>query len=111
MNSYAEYITRDRALLEKYDLLTEAMILKGQKLPKKHGAWYRAKAYDNNWLVYDTWNGCVYLYPNGAEPTDTNNIYGVVYAFSNFNGGNNDYSAIRPHMADFWRAHISRVEA
>lgn len=107
MSHYTEYITKDNGLRNKYDLLTAAITRKGERLPKKHGEWYRIRAFDNNWLVYDTWNGCVYLYPNGAEPTGTDNMYGVVYAFSNINGGNNDYSAIRPHMADFWRGHIN----
>jgi hypothetical protein len=106
MNYYAEYKTKDSYLLDKYDLLTEAMITIGERLPKKHGAWYRVKTFDDNWLVYDTWNGCVYLYPNGAEPSDTDNMYHVVYVFYDKNGSVNNCTTIKPHMADFWRSHI-----
>lgn len=107
MSYYAESRTKDRRLLHKYNLLTDAIISRGERLPKKHGSWYRVRTFDNNWLVYDTWNGCVYLHRNGAVPTDTDNMYCVVYAFRTSDGGVDDGEAVRPHMADFWRGHIN----
>ena len=106
MSHYTEYIIKDKRLRNKYDLLTDAITRKGERLPKKHGAWYRIKTYDNNWLVYDTWNGQVYLYRNGAEPSDTDNMYRVVYVFRGADGSQN-CETIRPHLADFWRGHIN----
>ena len=107
MSNYAEYCTKDRALLDKYSLLTDAIVKKGERLPKKHGAWHRVRTFDNNWLVYDTWNGCVYLYRNGAEPSSTDNLYRVVYVFYDMDGKVENYYAVKPHMADFWRGHIN----
>ena len=97
---------KDGVLRDKYSLLQNAVREKGMFHPKKHGEWYRVKTFDNNWLVYDTWNGCVYLYRNGAEPSDTDNMYRVIYVFYDADGNVDNYSTIKPHMAYFWRAHI-----
>jgi hypothetical protein len=71
----------------------------GEKLPKKHGEWYRLEIWDNNFLVYDTWNGQIYHH-EGCIPSDTDNMYRVVYVFSGMIG------RVRDHMANFWSAHI-----
>ncbi len=104
--SYEVDRIKDAALRHKYELLQQAMRQYGTRYPKKHGEWYRARTFDNNWLVYDTWNGCVYLYRYGAEPTDTDNMYQVVYAFRNSDGSVAFEEVVKPNVADFWRAHI-----
>ncbi len=71
----------------------------GEKLPKKHGSWYRLKIYDDNYLVLDTWNGHVNHY-KGCIPGGTDNMYRVVYTFSGFIG------TVTKSMANFWNAHI-----
>jgi len=71
----------------------------GEKLPKKHGEWYRLNIWDDNYLVYDTWNRKVYHY-KGCVPSDTNNMYRVVYVFSGMVG------SVKKQMANFWNAHI-----
>ena len=71
----------------------------GEKLPKKHGDWYRLNIYDDNYLVLDTWNGQISHY-KGCVPSDTNNMYNVVYVFTGF------VKRIEPNMANFWNAHI-----
>ena len=63
--SYIEYSKVSDDLKYKYRLLIDTIKEYGEKLPKKHGSWYRVKAFDDNWLVYDSWNGQVYLYRNG----------------------------------------------
>ena len=80
--------------------LAEIIRSVGERFPKKHGEWYRLKVYDNNYLLLDTWNGCVYHHLD-CEPSDTNNMYGVVYVFSGFQ------SAVNGHMNNFWYAHIN----
>lgn len=75
----------------------------GDKLPKKHGEWYRLHIWDDNYLVYDTWNGQVYHY-KGCIPSDTNNMYRVVYVFSGFIGG------VSKSMTNFWNAHIQMCD-
>ena len=75
----------------------------GRKLPKKHGDWVRIHIYDDNFLVLDTWNNQVYHY-KGCEPSDTNNMYGVVYVFTGF------VSSVNNNMANFWNAHIKSVK-
>jgi hypothetical protein len=108
--SYMTDYFKDKSLKEKYYLLQDAMREKGERLPKKHGDWYRAVTFDNNVLVYDTWNGSVYLYRNGATPSDTNNMYRVVYVFYDTDGRVENYSLVKPHMADFWRSHINNAQ-
>lgn len=71
----------------------------GEKLPKKHGDWYRLNIWDDNYLVYDTWNKQVYHY-RGCVPSDTNNMYRVVYTFTGLVG------VVKDNMANFWKAHI-----
>lgn len=85
-----------------YDILLRA----GEHLPKKHGDWYRIHVYDNHWLVLDTWNKQIYHYSNGCEPTDTDNMYRVVYTFLNVDGHPNDCITVKPHMMDFWYGHL-----
>ncbi len=79
--------------------LRQSIIRLGEKLPKKHGEWYRLKIYDDNYLVLDTWNGHVYHHKD-CEPSDTNNMYRVVYVFSGF------IRSVTGIMADFWNMHI-----
>ena len=71
----------------------------GERLPKKHGEWYRLHIYDDNYLVYDTWNGHVYHHKE-CTPSDNDNMYRVVYVFSGMIG------SVKEHMANFWNAHI-----
>jgi len=104
--SYATDQIKDSLLREKYYLLQDTMREKGQRLPKKHGDWYLAHTFDNNVLVYDTWNGAVYLYRNGAIPSDTDNFYRVVYVFYDLDGNDGKCSQVKPHMAAFWRLHV-----
>jgi hypothetical protein len=78
----------------------------GEKHPKKHGEWYRVHAYDNHWLVLDTWNGQVYHYPNGCTPTDTNNLYRVVYTFLDKEGKPERCESVKSNMVNFWAAHL-----
>jgi len=104
--SYIEYSKVSDDFKYKYRLLIDTIKEYGETLPKKHGSWYRVKAFDDNWLVYDSWNGQVYLYRNGAEPSSPNNMYHVVYVFYDKDGKVNNCSTVEPHMADFWRTHI-----
>ncbi len=71
----------------------------GEKLPKKHGEWYRLHIYDDNYLVYDTWNGKIYHHKE-CIPSDTNNMYRVVYTFTGYVG------VVKNNMINFWNAHI-----
>ena len=50
------------------DQLYKIIKERGERFPKKHGEWYRCHAYDDNYLLLDTWNGEIYLYPNGCVP-------------------------------------------
>jgi len=88
-----EQITIERLLKYKIQQL-------GQKLPKKHGEWYRLNIYDDTYLVYDTWNGQVYHY-KGAIPSGTDNMYRVVYTFSGY------IETVKGHMFSFWNGHIN----
>ena len=81
----------------------------GDRHPKKHGEWYRLRVYDNHYLILDTWNGSIYHYPNGAEPTDTDNMYRCVYTFVDVNGIPNNFERVIGHMNDFWYGHISHL--
>lgn len=83
--------------------LTPIILACGEKFPKKHGKWYRLHVFDDNYLIYDTWNGQVYHHKK-AEPGDTNNMYGVVYGFSGEQG------RVRGHMNNFWYAHICHMK-
>ena len=78
----------------------------GERLPKKHGWWYLLHAYDNHWLVYDTWSETIYHYPNGAKPSDTDNMYGVVYVFWDNNGRADNCKRVKPNMFPFWYGHV-----
>lgn len=75
----------------------------GEKFPKKHGEWYRLHVFDDNYLICDTWNGQI-DHHKIAEPSDTNNMYGVVYAFSG------RQRSVRGHMNNFWYAHICHLK-
>ena len=72
----------------------------GEKFPKKHGEWYRVHAYDNKWLVLDTWNQQVYLY-KGECKADNTNMYRVVYGFSG------KMKNVERHMRGYWMSHIN----
>ncbi len=87
--------------------LKKKIISKGEILPKKHGKWYKLNAYGNHYLILDTWNGYIYHYPNGAEPTGTDNLYRVVYTFKDKDGSINNCKVVKPQMFNFWDAHIS----
>jgi len=86
--------------------LKEKIRRKGEHHPKKHGDWFRIHAYDNNWLVYDTWNGSVYHYSNGCSPGDANNLYHVVYVFYDKDGIVDNCKRVKPHMYGFWNGHL-----
>ena len=88
------------------NVLKEIIKELGEKHPKKHGEWYRLHVYDNHYLVLDTWNNTVYHYSNGAEPSDTNNMYGCVYVFYDVNGKVDRCMRVRDNMVNFWKAHI-----
>jgi hypothetical protein len=77
----------------------------GEKVPKKHGEWYRLKFWDEHYLVLDTWNGQIYHYPNGCEPSDTDNMYRCVYVFFDKAGSVSNYKSVKGKMIDFWLAH------
>lgn len=79
--------------------LRKNIIRLGERLPKKHGAWYRLNIWEDNFLILDTWNKHVY-YHKGCIPSDTNNMYHVVYTFTGF------INTVSDSMADFWNAHI-----
>jgi hypothetical protein len=78
---------------------------KGFIHPKKHGEWYKLHVYDRNYLILDTWNGEIYHYPDGAEPTSADNIYRCVYTFIDSNGSPDNYSRVKENMYNFWYAH------
>ena len=78
----------------------------GERLPKKHGWWYRLKLWNDNYLVYDTWNGVVFHYPNGATPSDTNNTYRCVYVFYDNDNIIKNCKVVNSDMFKFWNAHI-----
>jgi len=86
--------------------LQRTIVSVGERLPKKHGDWYRVHVYDNHYLILDTWNKHIYHYSNGAIPSDTDNLYRVVYVFYDNNGDVNNYSIVKKHMCDFWYGHI-----
>jgi hypothetical protein len=71
----------------------------GEKLPKKHGEWYRLKVYENNYLLYDSWNGYIYHHI-GCESSGIDNMYKVVYAFSGF------VKRVNKDMVNFWLGHL-----
>lgn len=74
----------------------------GEIYPKKHGEWYRLHVHDDNYLVYDTWNGDIYHYSNGAKPSDTDNMYNCVYVFYDNNGKVENYNKIKGTDINFW---------
>jgi len=80
---------------------------KGFIHPKKHGQWYRLHVYDKNWLVLDTFNGEIYHYPDGAQPTSSDNMYRCVYTFVDSKGSPDHCSRVKSNMYGFWYAHIS----
>lgn len=92
--------------LEMLDKLRQIMRECGEEFPKKHGKWFRLHVYNNHYLVYDSWNGQIYHYPNGANPSDTDNLYGVVYVFYDDKGKNSNREPVEQNMANFWYAHV-----
>ena len=72
----------------------------GEKLPKKHGDWYRVHVYDKYYLLLDTWTNHISLY-EGCEDTGTDNMYRVVYTFNGF-----IESLIHEWQFKFWYAHL-----
>ncbi len=89
--------------------LRKALINKGEEIPKKHGKWFRINIYDNNWLVLDTWNGYIFHYPNGAKPSDTNNLYRCVYVFYDADGDIGQCKTVKENLAMFWLTHINTL--
>jgi len=85
------------------DKLIENLKNLGEKLPKKHGDWYRLKIYDNIYLLLDTWNGKIY-YHKGCIGHDLNNLYRVIYTFTGFQ------DVVDKNMANFWNCHISQIK-
>lgn len=75
---------------------------KGEKFPKKHGAWYCLHVYDDNYLLLDTWNGYITHYKE-CEPTGTDNMYRVVYTFT---GRQCDVWGV---MINFWHKHAQLI--
>lgn len=90
--------------ITKMERLRQKIRKLGEKLPKKHGDWFRLKIYDDNYLVLDTWNKQIAHY-KGCVPSDTNNMYNVVYVFTGF------VSGVEPNMANFWSAHIKPISS
>lgn len=91
----------------EYEKILKDKIRKfGKRHPKKHGEWYALRVYGNHYLVLDTWNGQIDHHPNGANPTDTNNMYRCVYAFLDANGNHNS-RYVRNYIAPFWCGHIT----
>ena len=81
----------------------------GEELPKKHGSWYKLHVRDNNYLILDTWNSHVYHYPNGATPSDTNNMYRCVYVFHDLDGKVDNRTRVKGSMKNnFWHNNIIR---
>jgi len=87
------------------ELLIDLLKQIGGKLPKKHGDWFRVNVYGNHYLILDTWNKEIYHYPNGATPSDTNNMYNCVYVFFD-NEGNQRCKSVNDTMSSFWYAHL-----
>jgi hypothetical protein len=71
----------------------------GEKLPKKHGEWYRLKVYEDNYLIYDTWNGDIYHHI-GCKSSGIDNMYSVIYTFSGF------VKKVNKDMVNFWLGHL-----
>ena len=82
--------------------LHEMITSKGEKFRKKHGEWYRLHIYDDNYLILDTWNGQI-NHHKGCKPSDTNNMYRVVYIFSG------DLGAVNEQMRNFWHKHAQLI--
>jgi len=91
------------------ELLINIIKNQGKKHPKKHGEWYLINVYDNNFLLYDTWNECIYHYPDGAKPNDTNNMYNCVYVFYDSKGSSVNYNRVKGIMYNFWYAHLCHL--
>ena len=81
------------------DRLRTILRKQGEWFPKKHGSWYRLHIYDNNYLLYDTWNGKVYHHEE-CKSSGTDNMYKVVYVFSGL------IDSVKQNMVNFWIAHI-----
>lgn len=73
---------------------------RGERLPKKHGDWYRINVFDNHWLVLDTWNGAIDWYKGECKDSGTDNMYGVIYGFSD------RVTYVTDSMVNFWYQHI-----
>lgn len=84
------------------EILTDLIKKYGERHPKKHGEWYRINVFDDYYLILDTWNGEIYNYPNGAEPSDTNNMYRVVYTFLDNQGSSVNYRRVGVSMYGYW---------
>jgi len=83
-------------------LLQKMIREKGQKLPKKHGDWYKLNIFDNHYLVLDTWNGSIVHYI-GCEDTGTENMYRVIYTFKGYVG------YVKSNMVGFWLAYRNLI--
>lgn len=95
-----------KSRLEIHALLANVLRSAGERLPKKHGDWYRINVFDNHWLVLDTWNGEIYHYPDGATPSDTDNMYRVVYVFYDSKGKVHNCKTLEDNMVAFWYGHV-----
>ena len=82
------------------ETLRRLVKVSGERFPKKHGEWYRLHIYDDHYLVLDTWNKAVYHHKGKCQPSDTNNMYHVVYIFNGKQG------VVKQNMVNFWKAHI-----
>tara|TARA_R110000744_G_scaffold338112_1_gene443298 strand:+ start:213 stop:461 length:249 start_codon:yes stop_codon:yes gene_type:complete len=79
--------------------LIKKLKTKGERFPKKHGEWYRLKVYEDNYLIYDTWNRDIYHH-KGCVSSGVGNMYGVVYTFSGYVG------KVKKDMVNFWLGHL-----
>jgi hypothetical protein len=89
-----------RQFADDYERLRWKMVLCGERLRKKHGYWYRINAYDNKFLLLDSWNGHIYLH-GGCESTGDDNIYNVHYSFTGY------IEALEDQMYTYWSSYIT----
>lgn len=96
---------RDRPDTKSYIRFLGWIQRNGERLPKRHGDWFRAKVLGCD-LIHDSWNGGIWIYPNGAEQSG-NDVYGNVVCFH----GKRELLAIdfdrfyQSARMDFWRIH------
>lgn len=76
---------------------------RGEKFPKKHGDWYRLNVWGDYYLVLDTWNGAIDVHKGECKDSGTENMYRVVYAFSDKIG------YLTKSMIGFWYSHIQSL--